>query len=192
MAYSIELLIHSQLFYKGAWAKLPAVVDILARSTIMLIFIMSILSADLNIMPTCQCINQIKTNKGLLVAVILLVTISTDQYTKVLANRLLEASDQISFINGMLQFSLIQNHGGFLGIVNNLPENTRLFFLNTCVSLLLISSLAYLFVYKKRTTRFDSLLAIITGGGTTSPQWRSYRFFKHRDRKFSNRYIELS
>lgn len=119
-------------------------------------------------MPACQMINLIKQTKRLLPAIILLVTISTDQYTKLLANRLIPVSDEISLFNGILQFSLIQNYGGFLGIVNSLPENIRFFLLHICVSLLLLSCLIYLFIYKKRTARSDILLAIITGGGTSN------------------------
>lgn len=99
---------------------------------------------------------------------LLLITIAADQYTKFLAVKYLPTSDEISFLNNFFKFSLIKNHGGFLGIVSSFPENVRFFFLNICVSFLLLSCLVYLFYSKKRITRYDIPLVFVTGGGISN------------------------
>lgn len=119
-------------------------------------------------MSACKWINHIKQNRGLLPVSLLLVTIGTDQYTKYLAGRLLEASAEMSFFNSLLKLSLIENHGGFLGVVSSLPENVRFFLLNICVAFLLLGCLIYLFALKKRTARYDMPLVFVTGGGISN------------------------
>lgn len=99
---------------------------------------------------------------------ILLVTISTDQFTKLLARRILEASNDLAFLNDFVKFSLIQNYSGFLGIVSSLSSSMQFFLLTICVSVLLLGCLGYLLFYPKRTTRYDALLATITGGGASN------------------------
>lgn len=99
---------------------------------------------------------------------LLLLTISTDQYTKFLAVKYLPTSGEISFLNNFFKMSLVENHGGFLGIVSGFPENVRFFFLYICVSFLLLSCLVYLFYSKKRTIRYDMPLVFVTGGGISN------------------------
>lgn len=99
---------------------------------------------------------------------LLLITIATDQYTKFLAVKYLPISSEICFLNNFFKMSLVENHGGFLGIVSGFPENVRFFILNICVSLLLLSCLAYLFFSKKRTIRYDTPLVFVTGGGISN------------------------
>jgi signal peptidase II len=119
-------------------------------------------------MSSSQWINCIKKNRKILPVTILLITISTDQFTKLLARRILEPSNEISFLYNFVNFSLVQNYGGFLGIVSNLPGKFQFFLLNICVSLLLLCCLLSLFFSQKRKTRYDALLATITGGGTSN------------------------
>lgn len=119
-------------------------------------------------MSTSQWTNRIKQKRKILPLIILLITIGTDQYTKLLARSILEPSGEISFFYNFISFSLIKNHGGFLGIVSQLPERIQFFLLNICVSLLLLCCLVYLFVYKNSTTRYDILLAAIVGGGMSN------------------------
>jgi signal peptidase II len=119
-------------------------------------------------MSSSQWTIRIKQKRKILSLIILLITISTDQYTKLLARRILEPSSEISFFYNSISFSLIKNHGGFLGIVSRLPENIQFFLLNICVSALLLCCLAYLFVYKNSTTRYDIFLAAIVGGGASN------------------------
>lgn len=99
---------------------------------------------------------------------LLLIIIATDQYTKFFAVKYLSTSGEISFLNNFFKLSLVENHGGFLGIVSSFPENVRFFFLNICVSFLLLSCLVYLFFSKKRTIRYDIPLVFVTGGGLSN------------------------
>jgi signal peptidase II len=99
---------------------------------------------------------------------LLVVTIATDQYTKFLAVKYSPTADEISFLNNFFKVSLVENHGGFLGIVSSFPENVRFFFLNICVSFLLLGCLAYLFYPKKNTIRYNIPLVFVTGGGISN------------------------
>ena len=119
-------------------------------------------------MSACQWIKNIKHNRELLSVALLLVTIGTDQYTKFLAGKLFAASSEIAFLNRFLELSFVRNHGGFLGIVNNLPDTYKFFLLYICVSFLLLGCLAYLFGLKKKTARYDIPLVFVTGGGISN------------------------
>ena len=112
-----------------------------------------------------QKINGSRQNGILLPVLFLLIVISTDQWTKFLAGKFLTTVDEVLFLGGFFKFTLIRNHGGFLGIVNNLPENARFFLLTICVSVLLLGCLLYLFGCNKPTPRYDIPLAFVTGGG---------------------------
>lgn len=105
---------------------------------------------------------------GIIFPLLLVFIISTDQYLKVLARGLLKTSETISLFGDTIRFTLIENHGGFLGIVSSLPENIRFFLLNICVFGLLLVCLAYLFFYKKRCVRHSLPLAFVTGGGISN------------------------
>jgi signal peptidase II len=99
---------------------------------------------------------------------LLLLTVVTDQSTKFFATKYLPPFDEISFLNNFFKLSLVENHGGFLGIVNSLPDNFRFFFLNICVSFLLLGCLGYLFYSKKNTIRYNLPLIFVTGGGMSN------------------------
>lgn len=119
-------------------------------------------------MFTCRWKNIVKYNRRIIPVTLLLIVIGTDQYTKFLAGKLFEASSEMSFFNSFFKFSFIRNHGGFLGIVNNLPENYKFFLLYICVSFLLLGCLVYLFGLKKRSTRYELPLVLVTGGGISN------------------------
>jgi signal peptidase II len=99
---------------------------------------------------------------------LLLFSIGTDQYSKYLAVKFLETYEETSLFNNFLKFSLIENHGGFLGIVNSLPEGVRFFLLNVCVSFLLFGCLVYLFLIRKKRSRSDIPLVFVIGGGISN------------------------
>jgi signal peptidase II len=96
---------------------------------------------------------------------LLLFAVSSDQITKFFARSLLISSREISFLYGLVKFSLVENHGGFLGIVSDLPAGLRFFFLNICVALLLLVCLIYLLWFSGRNCRTRIPVAFITGGG---------------------------
>ncbi len=97
---------------------------------------------------------------------LLALAIYADQYTKQLAVRLLEDSDGIGFLNNSVQFSLIENKGGFLGVVSNYPENIQFFLLYIGVSLLLGCCLFFIFWKKGARERYTIPLIFVTAGGT--------------------------
>jgi signal peptidase II len=99
---------------------------------------------------------------------VLFFTIITDQVTKFLAIKLYEAYNELSFLHNFFQFSLIKNYGGFLGIVNNFPDNIRFFLLNVCVSFLLSGCLVYIFWSRNRTSRYSTPLVFVVGGGISN------------------------
>ena len=116
-----------------------------------------------------QTMDNISSIKRIILPLqLIFVIIGTDQCTKFLASSLLATSNESSFFYNFITFSLIQNYGGFLGVVNTFSLNVRFFLLNICVSLLLLGCLAYLFGYKKSTTRYDMPLALVCGGGMSN------------------------
>jgi len=96
---------------------------------------------------------------------LLLLTICSDQITKYVARIVLISSSEISFLFGLVKFCLVENHGGFLGIVSDLPDGLRFFFLNICVALLLFVCLIYLLWFSGRYSLTRVPVALITGGG---------------------------
>jgi len=104
----------------------------------------------------------------LIVLLALVLAICTDQYTKFIAQEYLVHANPLSFFSGILQFSYVENSSGFLGVVKDLPESIQFFFLNICVSALLLYCLYYLFLKKNRTTFHATALAAITGGGISN------------------------
>lgn len=96
---------------------------------------------------------------------LLFFAIGTDQLTKIAASRFLAHSGEVPLLGGLVKFSLIENHEGFLGIVRGLPPNLQFFFLYVCVALLLICCLAYLLFLSRSNSRYDIPLALATGGG---------------------------
>ncbi len=101
----------------------------------------------------------------LLPVIFLLTVIVSDQWTKFLAGSFLTKGDDVIVFNSFLKFTLVQNHGGFLGIIDNLPEAWRFFLLTVCVSVLLIGCLGYLLGCNKSTPRYDLPLSLVIGGG---------------------------
>jgi signal peptidase II len=111
---------------------------------------------------------KLSANRLCLLPALLLGTICSDQATKQVARSVLVNSEATPFLRGLVKFSLVENHGGFLGIVSNLPPGLRFFFLNVCVAVLLLGFLTYLVRYSKQNSRNWIPLALITGGGLSN------------------------
>lgn len=99
---------------------------------------------------------------------VLIFAIATDQLSKMAARRILAATGDISFSSGLVRFSLIDNHEGFLGIVRGLPPSLQFFFLYVCVAVLLAICLIYLFFLSRPNCRYDLPLGLVTGGGLSN------------------------
>jgi signal peptidase II len=100
---------------------------------------------------------------------ILLLTliIGSDQLSKYLAREFLSPSGS-SYLSGLVHLSLVKNHGGFLGIVADLPEGMRFLFLTVFVGLLLIASLLFLLHPAGYRSPLWMPLSCITAGGLSN------------------------
>ena len=103
-----------------------------------------------------------------LLPLLLFLTIFSDQMTKHLARSILIYARNIPILKGLVTFSLVENHGGFLGIASNLPPGLQFFFLNICVALLLGGCLTYLMLFSGQNPHTGMPLALITGGGLSN------------------------
>ena len=92
--------------------------------------------------------------------------IGSDQGTKFFARWFLDSAREISLAGGLIRFSLVKNHDGFLGIAGSLPDLEQFLFLYVGVSLLLLACLGYLFFCKP--SRYTMPLLFITGGGLSN------------------------
>jgi signal peptidase II len=99
---------------------------------------------------------------------VLIFAIATDQLSKMAARGILATTGDISVFGGLVRFSLIDNHEGFLGIVRGLPPWLQFFFLYVGVTLLLVFCLIYLFFLSRPNCRFDIPLGLVTGGGLSN------------------------
>lgn len=100
------------------------------------------------------------------VLLLLLFCIITDQITKKLMTALLGAGLEFSLVNDLIQFSLVKNHHGFLGVAAPLPDTLRIALLFGGVSVLALGCLAYLFF--ARPSRITIPLSLATGGGLSN------------------------
>jgi signal peptidase II len=99
---------------------------------------------------------------------LLFLTIGSDQISKYVARSILTDSGELKFLGGLLRFVLVENYGGFLGIVSNLPDGLRFFFLNVCVAILLITCLVYLLYLSRPKSSFWMPVVFVTGGGISN------------------------
>jgi signal peptidase II len=98
---------------------------------------------------------------------LLALIIGSDQLSKHLARELLTPATS-SYLAGLVHFSLVKNHGGFLGIVSDLPENMRFLFLTVFVGLLLIGSLLFLLHPVGYRSPLWMPLTCVTAGGLSN------------------------
>ncbi len=104
-------------------------------------------------------------------SVILLITMSCvtfDQGTKLLAAEHLPKYQMTSYLNDMLRVGYAENRGAFLGLGNNLSEETRFWIFVVLVGAFLLGLLAYLIINTKQS--FASLIALsfVFAGGISN------------------------
>ena len=107
---------------------------------------------------------QLHRTRGLAILCIV-STVLADQYTKYLGRQYLIPNETFFFLNGIVQITVIENRGGFLGVVNNLPENIRFFLLYICVAILLLCCISYLFFSNSQSLKYALPLSCVVGGG---------------------------
>jgi len=95
-------------------------------------------------------------------------TLVSDQFSKYVARRILESSEQTTLMGGMVTFSLVENRLGFLGIVRDLPAVVQFFFLYIFVGVVLLGCLFILYRLARHNSVHTLPLALVTGGGLSN------------------------
>jgi signal peptidase II len=95
---------------------------------------------------------------------LLTVTIGSDQASKYVAREFLPPSGS-SYLFDTVRLSLVENHGGFLGVVASLPAEWRFLLLTVGVAVLLGGCLIILLRLLDHASPLWLPLALITGGG---------------------------
>lgn len=89
-----------------------------------------------------------------------------DQITKSMARDLLTPESDVSFLFGLVQFQCIENHGGFLGYLQVVPETPRFLLLTIGVGVALVTAAGGLLRYNGFTSLQRIVAAFILAGGT--------------------------
>lgn len=119
-------------------------------------------------MPPPQTVPTPRSRQRVFLLLLLLtLIIGIDQFSKYLARELISPAGS-SYLAGLVQLSLVKNHGGFLGIVSDLPENMRFLFLTVFVGLLLIASLLFLLHPSGYRSPLWMPLTCVTAGGLSN------------------------
>ncbi|WP_136806097.1 signal peptidase II [Desulfosediminicola flagellatus] len=99
------------------------------------------------------------------VILIVLAGLFGDQLTKMIARHYLEGRVTTHFLFNTIQFQYVENHGGFLGYFNILPEPFRFYVLTFGVGSLLFMSLYLLITTAKFSDSQCIFLSFIIAGG---------------------------
>lgn len=96
----------------------------------------------------------------------LILGTGADQMTKSMVRDLLTPGADVSFLFGLVQFQYIENHGGFLGYLQIVPETPRFWLLTIGVGVALIAVAAGLLFYNGLNSRQRIVAAFVLAGGT--------------------------
>ncbi len=103
--------------------------------------------------------------KFILMGSITLVSIALDQFTKYLATLYLMTSEPLLFLGKSCRLIYSINHGAFLGLGSNLPDNVRNFIFSTLVGFFLIGFCIYMLQQKTMSNLQLIACALIISGG---------------------------
>jgi signal peptidase II len=103
--------------------------------------------------------------KYLILGITALVSIAADQYSKFLADHYLMNREPISYLHDFFVLTYSINHGAFLGLGSNLPENVRTIIFSLLVSIFLIGFSVYALREKKFTSLHHFGCALVISGG---------------------------
>jgi signal peptidase II len=103
--------------------------------------------------------------KILLIGGTSLISIAIDQWTKFLATQHLMGAPEISWWNDFFVLTYSINHGAFLGLGSNLPENIRNFIFSGLVGLFLIGFTVYAVRDKTMNTLQNLACGLVLSGG---------------------------
>jgi len=106
-------------------------------------------------------------NIGLLIA-ILIFFIGFDQITKEIATEHLKSTETLSYFYDTFRWVYAENHGAFLGLGDNMSEDTRFWVFVIAVSVMILGMLGY--VLKTPTLSKNMIIAIglIASGGISN------------------------
>jgi signal peptidase II len=100
----------------------------------------------------------------LILLVAALLCVGCDQQTKSLARTLLEPASEIHLLGGIVQLTLVENHGAFLSLGAALPPTIRFYLFTAVVAVGLAGGLLWLARAKLRPWAFLSAVLILSGG----------------------------
>jgi len=100
-------------------------------------------------------------------AVILLAGIGGDQLSKWLAWRQLASSAPLSFFHDTLRLAYVENSGGFLGLLGDLPEGLRFLLLTCGVAVAVLPGIVYV-MWSTSLQRATAVAALLVLGGGLS------------------------
>lgn len=106
-----------------------------------------------------------KLSRLIYILPIVLAGLLGDQLTKIIAKKYLESGSNLSFLFNTVQFQYIENHGGFLGYLNIIPESFRFYLLTIGVGLLLVVSTYLLVISNNISSSQVLLISCIVAGG---------------------------
>jgi len=105
-----------------------------------------------------------ETTKYFLLGIVTFFVVTLDQITKAVIERTLSLHDTITVIPGILSIWYVRNPGAAFGVMSNLPDSVRFFFLVGVSSIAMIL-IVYLFIQGERgRTRYLLSLAFIFSG----------------------------
>lgn len=105
------------------------------------------------------------TQRRIILAIIIVLTIVLDQGTKLLARRSLMNTFPRRYA-GVLTLLYTENPGAFLSLGSTLPANVRHLVFDGLVSIGLLAAGFVLFTGRMQSGRDDAAIALIIGGGT--------------------------
>ena len=103
--------------------------------------------------------------KIIFILLILLISIGSDQVTKLIAFENLAGTEEISYLNDMFVLRYAENKGGFLGMGSAISENVRFWIFSVFVAVFLFILLLYLILSKTFTLYQTIALSAVLGGG---------------------------
>lgn len=104
-------------------------------------------------------------NKIFLIGFTSLLSVIADQFTKYLANQYLVGQEDMKWWNDFFVLTYSINHGAFLGLGHNLPENIRNLIFSGLVGIFLVGFTIYAVRDKSMGTLQNIACGLIISGG---------------------------
>lgn len=103
--------------------------------------------------------------RAVIILIILIISVASDQVTKKIARSCLAGSEPISYFHNLFIFQYAENTGGFLGLGAAVPESIRFWVFSVLVLIFLVFLFFYLVFSKSFTNHQIFALSVILGGG---------------------------